>query len=274
MRPHAVNDNTTLPAYPSEASFSSQAPEKEAHHSVSLFSFRPEPIDLTDSPVEEDRCISFDPSVEDPDIAYQPLGCEFDIEVLEMSKKNKAIRIANFGGDGIDLVEWGDGEAEHRSRRGGDFFHPGRVINPYSGNNDELDRRTLVVLSTTNNGYAECLALCRHPDHSGEERASFYNAHAAVYSSGDPPPTCHGKAKNEAIEIRFKSPSFKMSDSCYLNFEHTWTLRPDFPVMDLGYVRRDQRRRVLEVHLKIQTDLFNRNIEEHGLGAKLKTLGN
>lgn len=184
-------------------------------------------------------------------------------------------RIAHTGGDGIDLVEWGDGQAEHRPRWGGDFFYPGRVINPFSGSNDELDRRTLVVLSTTNNGYAECLALCRHPDHSGEERASFYHAHAAVYSSGHPPPQpgcCKGKGRDEAFEIRFKSPRFKMQDSCYVNFEHTWTIRPDFPVMDLGYVRKDQRRRLMEMHVKIQGDLFNRNIEEHGLGEKLKWL--
>ncbi|KUI59125.1 hypothetical protein VP1G_06400 [Cytospora mali] len=208
---------------------------------------------------------------QDPSLTCQSFECEFDIEVSEMTSKNKAMqRTANFVGDGMDLVELGDGEAEHRPRLGGDFFHPGRVINPYSGSNDELDRRTLIVLSTTNNGYVECLALCRHPDHSGEERASFYKVHAAVYNSGDPPPNSGGRRRNEAIEIKFKNHNFKMSDSCYVNFEHTWTLRPDFPVMDLGHVRRDQRRKVLEMHVKIQMDLFNRNIEEHGLGETLK----
>lgn len=205
-------------------------------------------------------------------------------------------RIANLGADGIDLVGWGDDgqAAEHRPRWGGDFFYPGRVVSPFSGGNDELDRRTLIVLSTTNNGYAECLALCRHPDHSGEERASFYHAHAAVYSSGDPPPPpmtpmtpargasngggsgdgggSSSSSSNEAVEIRFKSPRFKMQDSCYVNFEHTWTIRPDFPVMDLGYVRKDQRRKLMEMHIRIQADLFNRNIEEHGLGERLKLL--
>lgn len=170
-------------------------------------------------------------------------------------------------------------------------MHPGRVVNPFSGANDELDRRTLVVLSTTVNGYAECLALCRHPDHSGEERASFYRAHAAVYCSGEPPPVVGagvgagaggngdgdgerdgGRGSNEAVETRFKSSRFKMQDSCHVNLEHTWTTRPGFPVMDLGYVRRDQRRRLLEMHARVQVDLFNRNIEEHGLGEKLRSV--
>ncbi|ROV90367.1 hypothetical protein VMCG_09744 [Cytospora schulzeri] len=279
---------TSLPSSQGAGLIGSSFEEEEDHWSTSS----------DESPSDDGVVQSQDPVTPTANHHHHPLPppeeCEVDIEVgLEMTSTSSRItttttttesmpqRVANMGGDGIDLVEWGDGRAEHRPRSGGDFFHPGRVVNPFSGNNDELDRRTLVVLSTTNNGYAECLALCRHPDHSGEERANFYNAHAAVYSSGEPPPppppasTCDGemgrrKRTNEAIEIRFKSPRFRMQDSCYVNFEHTWTIRPDFPVMDLGYVRKDQRRRLMEMHAEIQVDLFNRNIKEHGLGEKLK----
>lgn len=270
QRPH-----DTLPTH-------TQAPNEEIHYSSALSSLpNPERLELIGSSAEGhgqvppacgDRVVD----AQGPSTADQTLlEYEVDIvEVVEMAASNTADarRIANTSGDGIDLVEWGSGRAEHRPRWGGDFFHPGRVVNPFSGSNDELDRRTLVVLSTTNNGYAECLALCRHPDHSGEERASFYRAHAAVYCSGEPPPSGGGKGANEAVEIKFKSARFKLQDSCYVNFEHTWTIRPDFPVMDLGYVRKDQRRKLMEMHVKVQTDLFNRNIEEHGLGEKLTSL--
>ncbi|ROV96153.1 hypothetical protein VSDG_05069 [Cytospora chrysosperma] len=244
----------TLHAYqrPGETLFSrTRAPKEEYHPSPSLP--RPQQIELIGGPVAEhhhwarqppsacDECAAERAQNAGDTADQQAAECQVDIE-----------RIANLGADGIDLVGWGDDgqAAEHRPRWGGDFFYPGRVINPFSGGNDELDRRTLIVLSTTNNGYAECLALCRHPDHSGEERASFYHAHAAV----------------------FKSPRFKMQDSCYVNLEHTWTIRPDFPVMDLGYIRKDQRRKLMEMHIRIQADLFNRNIEEHGLGERLKLL--
>ncbi|KAK7739756.1 hypothetical protein SLS53_005726 [Cytospora paraplurivora] len=169
--------------------------------------------------------------------------------------------------DGFELVDCGETQGQIRTL---DFFHPGRVINPYSGKNHELDGRTLIVLATTYAGFIECVALCRHSDHNGDEKAIFYNTHAAAYRTGSSPPARCERDRNEAIEIKFHNDNFTMRDHCHINFEQTWSLRIKFPVVDVGHVRLDQRRTLLETHLRVQTDLFNRTIVEFEYGPELK----
>lgn len=190
------------------------------------------------------------------------------------------LRTTTTKGEGIDLVKWeGDLKAAHMPRRM-DFYHPGRLISTYSGKNDELDGRSLVVLSVTRMGFVMCLALSQHPDHTGDEAPSFYSYHAAVYSQGTPlallssNESLRNNPANPPIELELNGDGkFKLDEYCYLNFESTFTLRPEFPVMDLGKVRKDQRRSLMEAYQKRQVDMLNRNIEEYRLGDKLRLPG-
>lgn len=125
-----------------------------------------------------------------------------------------------------------------------------------------------------------CLALSQHSDHTGDEAPSFYSYHAAVYSQGTPlallssNESLRNNPVNPPIELELNGDGkFKLDECCYLNFESTFTLRPEFPVMDLGKVRKDQRRSLMETYQKRQVDMLNRNIEEYRLGDKLRLLG-
>ncbi|ROV91102.1 hypothetical protein VPNG_09928 [Cytospora leucostoma] len=224
------------------------------------------PVGVTGSPVREpkDRI----DETHRTGTGYRRTGLGLDSELLETTSKTLQMSSkVDFRKDAFELVGCGETQGQVRTP---DFFHPGRVINPYSGKNHELDGRTLVVLSTTYAGFIECVALCRHSEHNGDERAVFYSTHAAVYRAGSSPPAGRERDRNEAVEVRLRDDGFTMRDHCHINFEQTWSLRTKFPVVDVGHVRLDQRRTLLATHLRVQTDLFNRTIGEFEYGPELK----
>lgn len=189
---------------------------------------------------------------------------------LEMSSSDQSSRtrcVVVAGPDSCGLIETGDEQdLEYMSYRGQEFFFPGRLIGVYTDTDSSINGRTMIVLSVSGHGFVQCLALCRHEGHTGEERGSFYKAHAAVYRDNTSPPTAsHAKIINAPIEITLKRSAHNIKDSCYINFEHTWTLQDNVPVVDLGYVRRSQRKNLLDTHDKVQKDLRQRTMEDFGL---------
>jgi hypothetical protein len=171
------------------------------------------------------------------------------------------------GPDSCGLIEVGDDpDLEYMSFRGQEFFFPGRLIGVYSDTDSSINGRTMIVLSVSDHGFVQCLALCRHEGHTGEEKASFYHTHAAVYRDNTSAPTTkHSKAKNAPIEITLKKSGHNIKDSCYINFEHTWTLQSHVPVVDFGHVRKSQRKGLLSTHERVQNELRNRTVQDFEL---------
>lgn len=186
---------------------------------------------------------------------------------LEMAHNNQRPRTRSIvvaGPDICGLIEISDDEdLEYMSHRGQEFFFPGRLIGAYKSDTDSsISGRTMIVLSVSDHGFVQCLTLCRHEGHTGEERGSFYKAHAAVHRDTTSPPTAkHSKTINPPFEITLKKSGHNIKDSCYINFEHTWTLLEHVPVVDLGYVRKSQRKDLLITHGRIQNELRQRTME-------------
>lgn len=150
--------------------------------------------------------------------------------------------------------------------RGRGFFHPGRLIGVYFPADSSINDRTMIVLSVSNHGFVQCVALCRHGDHTGEEHQSFYQTHAVVQCDTDSPSkTKHLKTIKASFELTLNKQGAKIKDSCYINFEHTWTLQSEVPVVDLGHVKKAQRKDLLLMHESVQSELRNRTLEGYGL---------
>ncbi|KAE9375146.1 hypothetical protein N431DRAFT_436668 [Stipitochalara longipes BDJ] len=188
-------------------------------------------------------------------------GDWLDMADSDQSSRSRCVVVA--GSDSCGLIEISDDQdLEYRPYRGSDFFFPGRLIGVYSDTDSSISDRTMIVLAVSGHGFIQCLALCRHEGHTGEERDSFYKAHAAVYRDNtSPPPTAtHATMVNAPIEISLKRSRHNLKDSCYINFEHTWTLQEHVPVVDLGYVRKSQRKYLLVTHEKVQNELRQRTM--------------
>jgi hypothetical protein len=188
---------------------------------------------------------------------------------LEMadSDQSSRTRCVVAGPDSCGLIEMSDDQdLEYMSYRGQEFFFPGRLIGVYSDTDSSINGRTMIVLSVSGHSFVQCLALCRHEGHTGEERGSFYKAHAAVYRDNiSPPMATHATTINAPIEIKLKRSGHNIKDSCYINFEHTWTLQAHVPVVDLVYVRRSRRKNLLVTHEKVQKELCQRTLEDFEL---------
>jgi hypothetical protein len=189
---------------------------------------------------------------------------------LEMATNGQSSRsrcLVVAGPDSCGLVEINDDQdLEYMSYRGQEFFFPGRLIGVYSDTDSSINGRTMIVMSVSDHGFVQCLALCRHEGHTGEERGSFYRAHAAIYRDNTSPPVAtHAPMINNPIEITLKKSGHDIKDSCYVNFEHTWTLQAHVPVVDLGYVRRSQRRDLLVTHERVQQELRQRTMADFQL---------
>jgi hypothetical protein len=188
---------------------------------------------------------------------------EDESDWLEMAERSRIRSVVLAGPDNCGLIESSDDEGfEYMPYRGQEFFFPGRLIGVYSDTDSSINGRTMIILSVSDHGFVQCLALCRHEGHTGEERRSFYKAHAAVHSDTTSPPTAkYSKIINAPIEVTLKKPGHNIKDSCYVNFEHTWTLQEHVPVVDLGYVRKSQRKNLLVTHERIQNELRQRTME-------------
>lgn len=189
------------------------------------------------------------------------------LEMADNDQRSRTRSVVVAGPDSCGLVETSnDQDLEYMSYRGQEFFFPGRLIGVYSDTDSSINGRTMIVLSVSDHGFVQCLALCRREGHTGEERSSFYKAHAAVHRDNTSPPTAkYSKTVNAPIEITLKKSVHNIKDSCYINFEHTWTLQSHVPVVDLGYVRRSQRKNLLVTHERIQSELRQRTIDVFGM---------
>jgi hypothetical protein len=189
---------------------------------------------------------------------------------LDMANQEQLLRPRNSvvaGPDSCWLIEVGDDQdLEYRPYRGREFFFPGRLIGVSSDIESSINGRTMIVLSVSDHGFVECLTLCRHEGHTGEEKPSFYHTHAAVHRDTTSAPTPnHSKAKNVPIEITLKKSGHNIKDSCYINFEHTWTLQEHVPVVDFGHVRKSQRKGLLSTHERVQNELRKRTLQDFEL---------
>jgi hypothetical protein len=185
------------------------------------------------------------------------------LEMGDHDQRSRTRIVVAAGPDSCRLIEISDDhDLEYMSYCGQEFFFPGRLIGVYSDTDSSINGRTMIVLSVSDHGFVQYLALCRHEGHAGEERGSFYKAHAAVYRDNTSPPTAkHSKTVNAPIEITLKRSGHNIKDSCYINFEHTWTLQAHVPVVDLGYGRRSQRKNLLVTHERIQNELRQRTMD-------------
>jgi hypothetical protein len=189
---------------------------------------------------------------------------------LEMAKQEQYLNPRNSvvaGSESCGLIEVGeDPDLEYMAYRGQEFFFPGRLIGVSPDADSSMGGRTMIVLSVSDQGFVQCLSLCRHEGHTGEEKASFYHTHAAVHrDTTSPPTTKHSKAKNAPIEITLKKSGHNIKDSCYINFEHTWTLQAHVPVVDVGHVRKSQRKGLLSTHERVQNELRKRTLQDFEL---------
>jgi hypothetical protein len=168
------------------------------------------------------------------------------------------------GPDSLGLIEVGnDPDLEYMSFRGQEFFFPSRLIGVCPDTDSAINGRTMIVLSVSDHGFVQCLSLCRH---ESEERASFYHSHAAIYcDTTSAPATKHLKIKNAPVEIMLKKPGHSIKDSCYINFEHTWTLQSHVPVVGLGHVRNSQRKGLLSTYERVQNELRKRTAQDFEL---------
>jgi hypothetical protein len=180
---------------------------------------------------------------------------------LEMATNGQSSKTQCLAGRDTGLIEISD-DQEYRPYRGQEFFFPGRLIGVDSDTDSSIHGHAMIVLSVSDHGFVQCLSLCRHEGHTGEERGSFYKAHVAVHRDTTSPPTAkHPKTINPSFEITLKKSGHNIKDSCYINFEHTWTLLEHVPVVDLGYVRKSQRKDLLITHGRIQNELRQRTME-------------
>ncbi|KAN0112258.1 hypothetical protein V8E51_005209 [Hyaloscypha variabilis] len=184
---------------------------------------------------------------------------------LEMATNGQSSKTQCLAGRDTGLIEISD-DQEYRPYRGQEFFFPGRLIGVDSDTDSSIHGHAMIVLSVSDHGFVQCLSLCRHEGHTGEEKSSFYKAHAAIYRhNGSPPVATHTPTINRPIEIALKRSGHHIKDSCYVNFEHTWTLQAHVPVVDLGYVIRSQRKDLLVTHERVQQELRQRTMADFQL---------
>lgn len=161
--------------------------------------------------------------------------------------------------DSFETVDFGSqGPPRYRQQADAGFFHCGRLIGvPSSYHNQALRGRTLLVLTVSNHGWAQCVCLCQHEGLNGRERRSFYRAHGAIYSEG--PPRHFDRAEHAPIPAKMSNMEYKIREDCYVNFEHTFSLNRDFTVASLGTV--EDKKKLIEVYQKVQKSMYENQIQ-------------
>lgn len=163
--------------------------------------------------------------------------------------------------DSFETVEFGrTGPPKYKRQTDADYFHCGRLIGVPSNDQNQLLRgRTLLVLTVSNHGWAQCVCLCRHEGLNGLERRPFYRAHGAIYSKDSSSVRQLSRTEHDPINAKMSNVEYKIREDCYINFEHTFTLNKDFTVASLGTV--EDKQRLVEMYQKVQNSMYERQIK-------------
>jgi len=137
----------------------------------------------------------------------------------------------------------------------------GRLIHVSEENPDTfISGCTMVVLTVSDHGFPQCLMLCRHHGQEGdEEERRFWDTHSAVYSINQDRKEAYQKNKpNRPIVFHITDPSnVILSEDCFINYQHTWTLRDRPKVATIGKVQGEELARLNENYQAVQKSMYS-----------------
>ncbi|KAM0273976.1 hypothetical protein ACHAQH_008068 [Verticillium albo-atrum] len=150
---------------------------------------------------------------------------------------------------------------------GGSFFVAGRVIRlDDEVNNGALRRRTMVVVAVSSDGMPQCLSLCVHKNHDGEEEGTHWDSHSATHS--EEATETYTRHKNPVIYLDLKNKKItRVAPRAFINYEHTWTLASNsgngyLRFQNLGSVVKRQRKEFLETYLRVKRAMVTKELRK------------